>query len=395
MEICPREQCAGCYACVNICPVQCISMKEDMGGFIYPVVDENKCIKCGKCKKVCFNCNTDIKFQQPKLVAAAWSSDERDRDTSSSGGIASVLSFYILQHGGIVFGAAYDENNEVSHICIDKDTDIWKLKGSKYVHSYINDTFQQCKQYLLNGKLVLFIGTPCQIEGLKKFLNKDYANLYMIDIICHGVPSHKMLKEHLEYVTEYKDLNGQDISFRNNTDFRLKISHDNIILYDKIAAYDLYLKSFLDTAIFRENCYQCQFARSERVTDITIGDFWGLKKELAHEEFDKGISCILINSDKGMKLFNKIQGNIIFYKRTLDEAVAGNDQLRQPAVKDYKHDCIMKYIENGDTFDDAVYKIYRTKLRKQRLKDNIKNIDKIIHIPIVKTMLRLKYKIRG
>ena len=304
MEICPQNKCAGCYACVAICPVHCISMQEDNCGFIYPVINEAKCIQCKACFKVCFN-NKKIQFKLPKNVFAAWNFDNRDRNTSSSGGLASVLSTYILRRGGVVIGAAWNvTTQEVSHICITKEADLQKLKKSKYVHSYIGETFQQCKSYLLSGRSVLFIGTPCQIEGLKSFLKRDYDTLYTIDIICHGVPAHKMLQEHIQYNINSVKLNGINISFRYNTNFKFVISQKDNILYEKAAAYDLYLKAFLDTSIFRENCYQCPFARSERISDITLGDFWGLKKKLPQDEYQKGISCVLVNSNKGAELFH-------------------------------------------------------------------------------------------
>lgn len=395
MEICSRNKCAGCYACVNICPVHCISMQEDTCGFIYPIIDETKCIHCKSCRTVCFN-NHEIQFKIPKNVFAAWSSDDTDRNTSSSGGLASVFSTYVKKKDGIVFGAAWNvSTQEVSHVCITEEEDIQKLKKSKYVHSYIGETFKQCKSYLLSGKTVLFIGTPCQIEGLHSYLQREYDTLYTIDIVCHGVPAHKMLQDHIQHSIQSTNFRGMNISFRDNTNFKFVLSQKNTILYEKAAAYDLYLKAFLDTAIFRENCYQCSFARPERVSDITLGDFWGLKKELSQNEYQQGISCVLVNSNKGRHLFQAIKQQVVFYERTLEEVVAGNDQLRQPALKNSKRWHIMNLIKEGKLFDDAVRQVYRKELLKQTVKDNIKKIDTVIHIPVIETMLKIRRTIRG
>ena len=194
-----KSKCCGCSGCMNICPKNAIIMKEDKNGFKYPIVDKEKCINCGLCEKVCPILNNKKEQQKEIKAYACYNKNIEERLKSSSGGIFILLAKEILKRNGIVFGAAFDENFNVKHISIDNEKDIEKLMGSKYVQSNMGKVYKEVKEFLENGKYILFSGTPCQIEGLKKFLKKDYDKLYTQDIICHGVPSPKIWQMYLEY----------------------------------------------------------------------------------------------------------------------------------------------------------------------------------------------------
>ena len=194
--------CTGCEACVQICKKDAIKMQQKSDGFMYPVIDNEKCVDCGQCVKTC-PANTEINNLNTPIPYLAYNLNIEDRLDSSSGGIFSVIAKYILQQEGIVYGAAYDESLTVHHISIGSISDLQKLRGSKYVQSVIGKSFIQCKQNLLEGKFVYFTGTPCQIAGLKSYLKHDYKNLITSDLICHGVPSGHLFKEYISTL-EYK-----------------------------------------------------------------------------------------------------------------------------------------------------------------------------------------------
>lgn len=366
MEICKQDQCTGCFACVNICPKHCITMVEDEYGFVYPQIDEERCIHCEACKRVCLN-HREISYHGTLHTYAAWARSPEDRQSSSSGGIASVFAQWVLDQGGVVFGAVWDDNNEVCHACITKKRELGRLKGSKYVHSYINDTFTQCKRYLLKGNVVLFIGTPCQIEGLKGFLGyKEFTNLYLVDIVCHGVPSHKMLQQHLQRILGKDGNKAYQILFRVNNQYKFIVRDSLKEIYRMKLSYDEYIRPFLEGAICRPNCYTCKFARPERVSDITLGDFWGIDKKLFEAEEGKGISCVLIHTEKGQQLLEQVKDKLELTERSTDEAVKGNSQLKSPVYRNEKREKILVQMRQGIHFDDAVRTVYADEVKSKR-----------------------------
>ena len=185
--ICNKDNCTGCFACYNICPKNAIKMVEDNNGFIYPEIDKEKCVNCKLCEKICPSINK-VQYYKKQKCYAMYSKDEKVRVKSTSGGIATTFSINVINSGGVVYGAAYDKNCAVKHIRVTDIDGLKKLQGSKYVHSYINDTYKRVKEDLKNNREVLFIGTPCQVAGLKKFLSRDYDKLILVEIICDGVP---------------------------------------------------------------------------------------------------------------------------------------------------------------------------------------------------------------
>lgn len=242
--------------------------------------------------------------------------NEEIREESSSGGIFTVIAQEILRDGnGIVFGAAFDENFIVKHIEICDEKELYKLRTSKYVQSDISNTYQRAESYLKKGKNVLFTGTPCQIEGLKSYLMKEYENLYTQDIICHGVPSPLIWEKYKNYRKKVDSKNPENINFRNKDngwhEFNLKFSYDNG-KYSKSQNKDLYMKAFLDNLILRDSCYKCSFKKYNRNSDITLADFWGIENIKSKLDDNKGISLIIVNSKKGQSILNRISVRLCY-----------------------------------------------------------------------------------
>ncbi|MBQ3216180.1 MAG: Coenzyme F420 hydrogenase/dehydrogenase, beta subunit C-terminal domain [Oscillospiraceae bacterium] len=344
-----KHDCSGCHACANICPQKCIVMKADEEGFLYPSVDLTKCVKCGLCQKVCHRHSPLKNHNQPEAYAC-YVTNESVRMQSSSGGVFTFLAQEILNHGGAVFGAAFDEDLTVKHICITEKRDLGIIRGSKYVQSRIGDTYASAKEMLQKGQPVFFTGTPCQIGGLKLYLGKEYDNLYTADVICHGAPSPKVWKTYLDYMEAQF---GSKISrcptplFRSKAtgwiEFSMHIHFDNNQEYCTPFGQDSYMDAFLHELILRPSCYHCDFKSLHRNSDITMADFWGVGL-LAPDMFDnKGTSLVLINSSKGQKLFDCIKKTAIYKPVCLDTAIMYNQFAYKSADYPFKR---KKFMDN-------------------------------------------------
>lgn len=375
IEIKRKENCCGCNSCSQICPKGCIVMKEDKNGFLYPVVDLESCIQCGLCERVCpcINQNTS---QKPLKIYSAINRNEEIRTKSSSGGIFSMLAEKIIEQGGIVFGACFDEKWEVIHDYAETKDGINKFRGSKYVQSRIGDAYVKVKSFLTNNRVVLFSGTPCQISGLKRFLKRDYDNLYTIDVVCHGVPSPLVWREYLRYInkpakrvagknTVLSSLNAlpviTGISFRDKRlgweKFGFAV-HKNVAYGDKnsvlpsILAHNsndyfetlnsnVYLQIFIRNIDLRPSCFNCPSRDGKSGSDITLADFWGIQKFNPEMYDGKGTSMVLIHTHKGEKLFNAI--SCIKSEQEYHEAYYGNRQIEINPSKNYYADKFWKY----------------------------------------------------
>ncbi len=376
-EIIEKSKCCGCHACYSICPKNAIRMEFDDKGFKYPVIDQAKCVNCGICKKVCPVLKNSENQYSLKAYAMINKNDE-ERLNSSSGGIFILLAKYILSKKGVVFGAAFDEEFNVKHICIDDEKYLSKLQGSKYVQSDINDTYKDVKYFLNKGSLVLFTGTSCQIEGLKSYLNKNYENLYTQDIICHGVPSPKVWQKYLDYQKKKYNENIKFVSFRNK-DYGWSLFQTKILFETKCYSAshhdDIFMKAFLKNSCLRESCYQCHFKRNYRISDITLADFWGINKVDSSMNDEKGTSIVIINSENGQELFDLIKGSCKYKEIKLEQVKQFNPAYVKSAVKDSKYDEFYKNIDNTE-FDELIRKyVSKASLIKQ-LKSKIKRFIK-------------------
>lgn len=373
-SICEQSKCTGCFACMNICPMNAISVDRDKLGKTIPQINSH-CIECGQCVSVC-PANNKLPLYNPITCYAAKSLDDRDKDCSS-GGIATVFTRYILNNDGAVFGSRSSTEYMAEHICA-RSAD--ELKGSKYVQSFTGTTYRQAKERLDNNKNVLYIGTPCQIAGLKAYLKKDYNNLVTVDIICHGVSPAIYLKDYIESL----DIGKFDkISFRGKYDYKLSLFYKDNLVYQKSDDEDYYYSSFYKSLISRDNCYDCQYAEVKRVSDITIGDFWGLEEQVLRDRFNGKASVVLINTEKGLGFFEKVKGNIAFTERNIDEAVKGNDQLRHPANKHkLRNKFENEYKING--FAKAIRKVYGRQLF----------LNKLLKAPFIYQLRQIRYDLK-
>lgn len=387
MKLASTKRCTGCTSCANMCAHNAISMLKDEDGFFYPSIDNEKCVGCGKCTKACpllsplENENTII----PKAFAI-WSF--QDRIVSSSGGTFSAFARKILDKGGTVFGAAFDEKLRCRHIKVETLEELAPLRGSKYVQSELGDTFLKVKDCLKNGKEVLFTGTPCQVAGLYAYLHKDYDNLLTLDLACHGVPSDAVFQSYLSKLQNSKKCKISSFEFRrrNGWGFAPAVSDRGKLtsIYD---IENLYMCAFDKSALFRQSCYTCPFAKIPRVGDCSIADFWGIGrhgKPFKHNVL-KGVSLVLVNNAKGMEAVMELE-NVFREERTLEEALVENPNITQPSpLHPQRNEVIQSFLDPRKSLKDISKEFYlldnslRGRIKKYASKYHLFDFAKIIY----------------
>lgn len=325
-----KQECTGCGACYNACSMDCIIMKRDFDGCLYPAINKKKCIECGKCKAVCpvrSKKNSRTKSEST-VVYAGYCKKEAIRNTSSSGGIYPMVAEWIVAERGIVFGACYEDNMVVHASAVNKEG-IEKFKGSKYVQSNIKRTYREAEEALKQGKKVLFTALPCQIEGLKSYLGKEYENLYTIDLICHGVGSPLIWKKYLEVFHGKKEIKSIDFKNKekgwNQEQFVITYADGN--RYIKNPMEDCYTYGFNTNVFLRPSCYQCKFKGVHRNSDITIGDAWGVERYVPKFRDNRGCSVIFIHSKKGTEIFDAIKEDLICTQVEADKVIRYNQRM--------------------------------------------------------------------
>lgn len=335
-----RNSCVSCRSCEHICPKKCISFSNDEQGFSYPQLND-ECINCGICVKHCPILTLKLQENQKQTAKAMILKNTAILQKSSSGGVFAGIAEYVIENDGIVFGAAFDKNFCLKQVAAKTMEEITVIQGSKYVVSDTVDSYSEVKQYLDCGKLVLYSGVPCQIAGLKSFLGKEYENLLCIDLVCHGVPSQILFRN---YLNNIENKAGKKIK---SYEFRKKIGSEGwgirntYILFEDGSskknniAFDWYYSSFLFCESYRESCYNCKFARPERIGDITIGDFWGFRRFYNNTDINyrAGVSMCLINNGKGLKYFNYFKDKFITLDANLEDITLENVNLREPSVR--------------------------------------------------------------
>lgn len=318
-----KFNCYSCELCKNICPVEAITMEEDIEGFRYPVIDEGKCIKCGLCKNKCIYHNgLENKDEIPSIVMAAYNKNKNVLKSSSSGGVFTALYEYVIKQKGYVVGVKYNEKMEAVYAMASSLKECEKFRGSKYVEAKVQNIKKEIKDKLEDGKIVLFVGNPCQLQALRSFLGKPYENLYLVEIICHSIPSAKVFKNYIHYLENKYESKVIDFKFRDkakgwgNGKATIKVTFENGKEIEELAKYNNYNRAFASNYIQRLSCYNCEFAGDNKFADMTIGDYWGIEKvmpKVAKRE-KNGISIIKINSNKGKKLFDKIKPDLEYFE---------------------------------------------------------------------------------
>lgn len=322
-----KEECCGCTACVNICPVGCISMQPDEEGFLYPNIDKEKCIECQKCETVCPIKNKKNNTKEVEAICAR-AKDLKIVKDSTSGGFFTPIAQDVLDNNGIVVGAICNDDNKIEHIIVNSNNkeDLSKLRGSKYVQSDLKDLFAIVRSELKIGTKVCFTGTPCQVSGLLNYLEKEYENLITIDMICKGVPSPKLWKKYVEYQEKKYNSKIKQVSFRKKTygyhSGTMELAFENGKKYRGSGRVDYHLKSFYKDICSRPSCYDCSFKSDKHPSDYTIFESWhastvvpGLKDD------DLGYTSVFINSARGRNLFSEIKDKYEWYPIDKEQAI--------------------------------------------------------------------------
>ena len=370
-----KKDCCGCYGCENICPKNSIKMIDDKEGFWYPKVDKETCIKCGLCIKVCPIIQNIKKVDNIKFLACK-NKNLENRLESSSGGVFSLLVENIVDLNGIVFGAEYDENLEVKYSYVYSLEKSQKFRGSKYAQSRIGNSYNNVKKYLNDGKKVLFTGTPCHVAGLKKFLRKDYENLILVDIACHGVPSPLVFKRYKEHISKLAGSKLKSITFRDKSNgwknYKLKLKFENKTEMLELASENFYMKGFLKDIYLRPSCYGCKFKKPYTEADLTLADYWGVQN--IHPEFDddKGTSLVLVNTKKGQEVMNLISDKMEVIETDGEFAISNNPCIVRSVKYNPKREKFFEDFEKIDLIENIKRNI-KVSL-KQRVKIKLYNI---------------------
>lgn len=349
MLICNMESCTGCFACKAVCPADAIEIAKDKYRKTIPKVREDKCVDCGLCKNVCHIRRTK-EARVPQKCYAAWTKKEEDKETCASGGVATGFGRYIISQGGVVFGATFTPGKELECVIdmAETEEELEKFKTSKYVQTYAGNSYKQAKEQLDKGREVLYIGMPCQIAGLQGYLRRKYDNLITVDLVCQGVIPISYLQEYAKEVCPGKQI--ERATFRGKYDYDMCFYEMGAEepCYRKENYMDLYYSAFQKKLTMRDNCYDCKYARMERISDITIGDFWGIDRRTLLENYEGSVSEILVNTKKGQEFLQQCKTMFNLEERTVQEAVEGNIPLQEPSVPHNDYEKFRSiYLEKG------------------------------------------------
>lgn len=409
IRITDKKKCCRCSACVQRCPKQCIRLEEDTEGFLYPRVNEETCIKCGLCEKVCPILNQADKLPVLEVLAVK-NPNEDERMNSSSGGVFLPLAREVINQGGVVFGAVYDESWEVHHVYAEKIKDIYPMMGSKYLQSKIENSYKEAERFLKQGREVMFVGSPCQIAGLRTFLrNKEYPNLLAVDFLCHGVPSPGVWRRYLAETYGGYDAKAQsclqatagkntvllsslnatspigDIKFRDKTEsgwkkFRFVVrqksaskADQNSVLSSDIHYDNPFMRGFLSDIYLRPSCYECKCKNGINHSDLTIADYWGINIVDPAFDDDKGVGLVLINSQKGKVYFDSL--NMEVHNSSIEIAHQYNGGFNEYTRAHSKRALFFAMISEGNTVEYAVDICLQIPL-SSRIKNGVKRLVK-------------------
>ena len=377
LEVIEKDKCCGCSACFSACGHQAITMQLDSEGFEYPIINQEACVDCGLCQSVCpvlqYENRKDIRVKNSdvQIGFSARNKNFSQRLVSSSGSIFPPIAEWILDNNGLVVGAAYDNDFNVVHKFVESKDELRALQGSKYLQCKAdNETFKYIRKELKNGRKVLYSGMACQVEGLKSFLRKDYDNLYTIDLICMGIPSYVVWQKYLAAFfgdEKIKSINFKEKSIGWDT-FTFRVDTDKRIFKGR-GMHNLYLRSMFLSWNMRPSCFQCPFKKAKRISDFTLADAWGVYHSTPDINYNKGLSSVIVHSNKGLELWNILKDKIDSVQVSIDDIAAGNSNLitNKPQTGDRKLFFETLNVNSKEAF------LNLCSIRKAPLKQRIKN----------------------
>ena len=380
IKLADKESCTACGACAFVCAKNCITMIEDEHGSVYPSLDSTNCVECGRCQKTC-PILSPLDVNTPQIAYSAWSSDEKERETSASGGIAAEIYKKAISEGCDIAGAVQQDDFRVVMQLSSDEKAILKFKNSKYVFSEAWHVYQEIKQSLKADKNVVFIGLPCQVAALRKIFRKNEKILF-VEVVCHGTAPISYLKQHIEHIEHTKNEKAIRMSFRDPDTYTYTFTFtlynkDGKRFYAEVPRKtDTYQYAYHSTISYRENCYHCHFAREQRIADITLSDYKGLGRMAPCSYGETNVSCILVNTEKGKKFIKEMiqEKRIYADERPVREPIEGDPQLRQPSLKGAARMDFERLIKVNDFETTMQIVMKRDKRRKK--------IHKICHFPI-------------
>lgn len=383
-DICPHLSCTGCGACRVICPVNAISFANDQEGFWYPSIDVNRCVGCNACRRVCPS--NKVMAKNAADIKMAWSTNEDLVAHSSSGGIFGALASHVVSCGGLVVGVRREPDGLLHHVAVDSESDLQPMRKSKYYQSDTEDTFRAVANGLRRGRRVLFSGTACQVAALLSYLEAVHvsrAELLAVDVLCHGVVSRKLVDSFLASKEEVYGCPIVDLSFRTKDNVRGwqdgSSTATTATLQDGTRLIDpdqTFFKGFNENIFLRESCYVCRYCGLDRVSDITIADYWGVTdEEVPEERLRKGVSLVLLNTRKGRDEITKLtaSGALVVSNVDAERAVAHNAALDHPNSRPTLRNRSYQLVEDMG-YDRAVHRMFRRDYTSRAIKDRIKAI---------------------
>ena len=377
IKLADKFQCTGCSACSNVCPQNAMKMQYDEQGFLFSEVDNDRCCDCGKCSKVCPVLQNDTNCHTPIGFWAAWSKDCKTLKSSTSGGMFMSLSRYVFARNGAVFGALFDKEMHLVHGVAFNECEAWAMQGSKYIQSNIGSAYKRAKELLNSQTLVMFTGTPCQIEGLYKYLGKTYENLITCEVLCHGVGSTKFFEDVIKDYQLSNNSKVKNVLFRDKKggweDSYFTVFFENGKRKSSPSYYNTFGYPFSCGYISRESCLNCKYSSEMRVADITLGDYAGKdKNHYSSKQKKKGISLVLASTEKGKKVLKELEATVEFDEKDILKISESNPALRQKAHNERKRNKFFDVYLN-DGYDSVKLRcatpskeiVFRHKYRRQ------------------------------
>lgn len=367
--------CTGCGLCSDVCPVHAIKLQPDnVLGHLRPQIDKEKCINCGLCELKCPS-NNKVKKHEIIETYAAWAKDDVKHYLSSSGGVASSIYEYITCNNGLIVGVQMDGISSPRFECTGSTEKIEVFRKSKYLQVDHNEIYKKVLEKLKSGRTVAFVGLPCHCAAMKRMAEGYDEKLLLIDLICHGTPSYEVFLNYLR--TRFPGKNITDIKFRDPKQGEVLAVYENEKeIYKRGLKEDPFLYSFMYGDLFADSCYNCMYAGAQRVSDLTIGDFWGLGKKVPFERKISRVSCVLINTEKGKELFENVSPLLEYEKRSTEEAIEGNSQLHHAAsIGKHREDMISFYNQERvgmgliQFYDGTTKKTYKQRVRTEKAKN--------------------------